>query len=653
MEDSRGKRSAKGATEGAQVEERVARMQRNIRRLRETKQAVEALQRNEDAVSEAEKRLEEEGGARQVRRVVERQRSKVEKRRLVLLERNDELIAALLREKQPIAGVASAEGPTECDELLHLVVEELKLLPLLEGLRPAETYVHPKSGKTVVRREMFSPQTLSLLSLLIRDLGVMGGPDVQSKLLTDPKWMTLLGFTMAEVKSGTTRRSEELKGKTREGAGGRFVEADDLGPVRNRGDVEGLRGALSWQTLANYEESLGEEALEQVVNSVVAELAKRGLFKRKVRACLDSTSHEVPASFVGAGVVKKKVKVKSKARRPKELEVLVRGFKTWYVMEVETGIPLAVAFDQIQRPEKEHARRVVEQAAKNLSGYAVVDSLAVDRGFLDGDFLWWLKTEQKITWVCPAKEKMDVTQEARDRVQVALSSAKKQVSAEEGTLAIASKLAARGLEVEGVRFFERDDGFGKPSLIVAQVDGLTCTDFYGPGGSSSSRVHSKKFRPTELHATVILRWPDRGAEDLDDQMQNDPDARGPVVLLSPTPQHALVRYDYYDERSLIENRVNREAKQNLCLGGSLARNAEAMRSAVYFATLALILRRALSIFQEQADNDERRREPLGLKRYRRQSEMRTRMKVIVFTYEHYGLFFYDEFLVLAGIPTLA
>jgi len=101
---------------------------------------------------------------------------------------------------------------------------------------------------------------------------------------------------------------------------------------------------------------------------------------------------------------------------------------------------------------------------------------------------------------------------------------------------------------------------------------------------------------------------------------------------------------------LIENRVNREAKQNLCLGRSLARNAEAMRAAVYFSTLALILRRALSIIQDQADAQERRREPLGLKRYRRNAEVRTRMKVIVFTHEHYGLCFYDDFLKLAGVP---
>jgi len=71
---------------------------------------------------------------------------------------------------------------------------------------------------------MHAPEMLTLLSLWVRDLGILGGPGVQSKLLTDPKWMVPLGFTLAEVKSGATHRSEDLRGKTRERAGGRFVE---------------------------------------------------------------------------------------------------------------------------------------------------------------------------------------------------------------------------------------------------------------------------------------------------------------------------------------------------------------------------------------------------------------------------------------------
>lgn len=651
MAEKNGKGTGVGKRK-SKSEERVERMQRNVREFRRMQSEVNRVKREEASVEEAEAGIAAGGASPQVERAVGRRRAAMEGRRLVLLQRNDELIEAMLREKQPIAGVASAEGPTECDELLHLVVEELKLLPLLSELKPPSSYVDEKTGKLVERREMYSAQTLNLLSLLARDAGLLGGPDVQANLLTDPKWMVLIGFTMAEVRTGATHRSEGLRGQTREGAGGRFAEPDELGPVRNRGDVEELRGAMSWQTLAGHEERLEEAALEHVVNTVVAQLAKRGYFGRRVRACLDSTPQEVPPSFEGAGVVKKKVKVQSKAKKPKSVEVRVSGFKTWYVMDIATGIPLALAFDTINRPENEHARRVVLQAMKNLEGHAKLVSLAVDRGFLDGDFLWWLKKDQKIDWACPAKEKMDVTGEARARVNEVLAAFHGEKSGKKkDLLEAASQLARRCTETEGVRFFERDGGPGRPSLLVAQVDGLSKTDFYGPGGSNSSRVHSKNYRPTELSATVVLRWPDRNADDLEDQEKNDPDAKGPLVLLSPIPENGLVRYDRYDERSLIENRVNREAKQNLCLGASLARNAAAMRTAVYLATLALILRRVLSIIQDQADHDERRREPLGLKRYRRLTEMRTRMKIMVFTYEHYALMFYDDFLALVGVPT--
>jgi len=31
-------------------------------------------------------------------------------------------------------------------------------------------------------------------------------------------------------------------------------------------------------------------------------------------------------------------------------------------------------------------------------------SVALDRGFLDGDLLWWLKQARGIDWYCPGKE---------------------------------------------------------------------------------------------------------------------------------------------------------------------------------------------------------------------------------------------------------
>ena len=77
-------------------------------------------------------------------------------------------------------------------------------------------------------------------------------------------------------------------------------------------------------------------------NRVVRSLAERGYFPARVRVAMDSTGEEVVPSFEGAGVVSKDVKVQSKARRPRKMKVSVRGFKLWYVMDVATGLPLAM-----------------------------------------------------------------------------------------------------------------------------------------------------------------------------------------------------------------------------------------------------------------------------------------------------------------------
>jgi len=200
--------------------------------------------------------------------------------------------------------------------------------------------------------------------------------------------------------------------------------------------------------------------------------------------------------------------------------------------------------------------------------------VALDRGFLDGDLLWWLKEQQGIDWYCPAKEGMLVTDEARQRVAAVLSG---QRQGDEGPLDTARRLSRQGQQAyEGVVFFERGKGPGRDRLVVAQVDDLMCTEFYGPGGRSSSRVHSKEFRCTPLHATVVLNWPDRRAADRQDADDNDEFAERELVLLSPDKEPGLLRFDRYDARSLIENRLNREGKQHFGLSMSLARNAAAM-----------------------------------------------------------------------------
>jgi len=582
---------------------------------RELKQQAERLENEEAAFERQREEAERQVVGGRPRRSDERHRSKLQARRFKLLERDDAGVREILERERRIDSIVDGSQPTEVDELLWFMGEELKLIPALEALAPPEKYVDKKTGREVTRRRMYSALVLNLLGVISRYMGLSNGPEIQASLLTDPRWMVLLGFTQEEVLVGSTRRSETLVGKTRDGQGGCFEDAGPMGPARAR--LEGPRGALSSQTLSEHECTLEAEGLVTLFNAVVRALARRGLYPKEVRAALDSTGEEVVPSFQGAGRVRKKVKVQSRARRPRQVEVVVRGFKRWYLMEVETGLPLAFAFDTIEKPENEHARAVIDQARANLKGYSRLVGVALDRGFLDGDLLWWLKKERRFEAESP--------------------------------LETARRLSRGGRAHDGVTFFERQVETNRESLVVAQVDGLECTDFYGPGGSSSPRLNSKKFRPTPLFATVVLSWPDRSAKDRKDEQEHDEESKGPVVLLSPAAEHGLVRYDHYDERSLIENRVNRDGKQYFGLGEALARNRAALLSATVFSTLALMFYRGLELHEEQmAEQSDRRAEALGVLRYRRQRMLLNRGTVIVIVGDRYARLTMIEVVVLLG-----
>jgi hypothetical protein len=588
--------------------------------------------------------VEQQGGSRQQQRAVERRRNKVEQRELRLLERNDEAVRQALQRKDKLSGILAADQPTDADEMLWFISQELKLVSVLQELAPPPTRIDEQSGKEIQCRQTYPPLVLNLIGILSRYLGLSSNPEIEAVVLTDLRWMSLLGFNATEVQQGTSRRSESLRGKTRTGQGGTFEEADELGPVRTR--LEGPRGALSAQTVEGHESQLQPKAVVTVFNAVVRALARRGYFPKQVRTSLDSTGAEVVPSFSEAGVVRKKVKVQSKARRPRQVEVSVRGFKIWYLMEVESGLPLAMTMDTIETAETTPARQLIEQARSNLKGYSRIVSVSLDRGFLDGDLLWWLKKDKRIDWVCPSKQKMHVTTEARGRVAAALAALSRKGESE---LETAQRAARRQLNHEGVAFCERTVAEGRAPLVIAQVQGLHETSFYGPGGSSSSRVHSKKYRVTPLHATVVLSWPDRHAADVQDAQQHDAEDNGPVVLLSPIEEAGFVRFDRYDERSLIENRLNRDGKQYFGLGKPLARNTKAMWSSTLFSTIALMLHRGLALHREQvAEAQEKRGEQLGVLRYRRQQLIKNRGRVIVVVGDHYGVLRLEEFAALLG-----
>ncbi|MFO7958377.1 MAG: hypothetical protein R6X33_14920 [Candidatus Brocadiia bacterium] len=80
---------------------------------------------------------------------------------------------------------------------------------------------------------------------------------------------------------------------------------------------------------------------------------------------------------------------------------------------------MALKIDTIEKPDNLHVLAVLEQAKKNVTPYSTVDSLVLDRGFLDGKVLYDIDL-QGIEFAIPLKRNMAAAKDAR---QLALDQA--------------------------------------------------------------------------------------------------------------------------------------------------------------------------------------------------------------------------------------
>ncbi len=282
---------------------------------------------------------------------------------------------------------------------------------------------------------------------------------------------------------------------------------------------------------------------------------------------------------------------------------------------------------RINVADNAHAYAVVEQARTNVEGYATLRSLALDRGFLDGKLLSKLDGDGIVIDI-PAKSNMTITTDAREMARRA------------------ERLAAQGRDLEGCTYTERIEqvrrGSGKNATVeerktvVVGIRELPC-DWWRDGGSSSAH-NAKSFQPKRLNATVVLRW---------DGTQKD--AEKEVVLLTTDPAaDPFVAFDAYDDRSLIENACNREAKERWFLEHHPKRSEAGVRVHAYVVFTCMALVTAFRLHQAHAEEAERRGEDTGIGRFRRQLEMKNRDQVVVFCGEHFGVFRNFEFALLLG-----
>ncbi len=514
--------------------------------------------------------------------------------------RNDALVAEELHETRTLDRIYPLGEAAFFDEFFSYL-KEIGAWSLLDDLDPK------------ARAGALYPFLQFVLVTMMRCVGgVQSMLATRDVLLTDEALMGLLGFNAAQVQQGS----------------------NDRGLSRRTKPVE-IRGALSYETIADNIVKVGPEKLSAMFNGAIRCLAKQGMFPKRLDVSLDATDDEATPGYktdtggeVPSVTREKRPDVRAN-QYARKVRVTVFGWKIWLVFEPVSKIPLAMTIDGINVADNAHAYEVLAQAQANVEGHATLRSVALDRGFLDGKLLSRITNEAGAIVYIPAKSNMTITADAREIARRA------------------EALALQGKALDGATYKERVErvthGSGRKATVeertttVVRIRDLPC-DWWTPEGSSSA-ANSKDFQPTLVNATVVLRWD--GAPK---------DAEKEVVILDTDPSaDAFAGFDTDDDRSLIENTCNREAKESWLLEHHPKRSEAGVRVQACFVFTCMALITAFRLHRQQAEEAESRGEETGIGRFRRQLKATNRDKVIVFSGEHFGIFRNYEVMLLGGV----
>lgn len=516
-------------------------------------------------------------------------------------KRDDAKVVQEVHRTRQIDHVVALDEAAFFDELFHYL-EEIGAMPLLKQLDPADR-----------KGALYSFLCFVLFTLMRCVGGVQSMLATHDLLLTDPALMSLLGFNAIQVQQGCTERG-----------------------LSRRTEPVDIRGPFSYETVADNIVRVGRDKLEKMFNGLIRCLAAQGIFAKQIDAVLDATDDEATPSYetddgreVPHVTREKRPDVRAN-RHAKKAHVTVYGWKVWVVWEATSKIPLALYVDDIQVADNEHGLAVLRQAMANVEEHATIRSVALDRGFLDGKLLWAIENKLGLQIYIPAKSNMTIAQEAR---RLALETA---------------DLAAQGKTLEACTYRERQQivtrGAGKNATTITQstiVVGIRDlpADWWTEHGSDST-ANSKNFQPKLLRATVVLRWDGAPV-----------DAEKLVVLLTTNPaDDPFVAFDAYDDRSLIENSCNREAKEHWFLEHPPKRSEAGVRVHAYFVFFCMALVAAFRLHKAMTDEAERRGQNTGITRYRRRLKVLNRDKLAVFLGEHFAILQTWELILLLGVP---
>jgi len=435
------------------------------------------------------------------------------------------------------------------DEFFYFL-DSLKISPELERLDP----------QLKKRRSNVSFHAVLLIYMMRIVSGVSYFWHIEPALLMSQP----VGFNGREIRQGTS-----LRGLSKAEKQARAAEPEESGKIR---------GPICHDSIAACIVSITSSALEVFFNGVISILAANSFFSKRIHASLDASEIQSTEQCEGCGKVSKE-KAPELRRRRKVVET-VFGFKIWVVWDPNSKIPLAVRFTTIEVGDVIMAQAVVAQAIKNLGEHARLASLAFDRGFIDGKFMWWLDS-QGITFYVPAKKNMAVYTDACALVESG---------------------------IRQTRNKKRSVGSGKNKSTVEDcydvvgIEKLTTAGFYGEQGSGSHE-HKKDFVANPINAVVVVSDPFK---------VNNPNINTLVILTNGQVKKPLRVYDGYDARSEIENGMFREAKQAWFIQKPAKNTIGGFRAHVYLTLATMALTTAFRAWMDIQDKKNLQREDTGI-----------------------------------------
>ena len=426
-------------------------------------------------------------------------------------------------------------------------------------------------------------------------------------ILRSQPLMRIVGFNGTQIRKGTSQRGKKPSP----------APPPDQSP-------EGLiRGPLCPDSIATYIQAISAHALERIFNRIVSILAAKSFFPKCIDALLDSSEIQSTELCEGCGKVSKEKAPLLRHRKGRIRKVVetIFGFKLWVIWDPISRLPLAIRFATIEHSDLDFAGDVVKQAVSNLGPHATIASLAIDRGFMDGPFLWWLAHTMGITFYIPAKANMNVYRDA---------------------------LSLVGTGIAQIREKKRTMGAGKNKTPVTDrwhvvgIEGLTSAGFYGEKGSGSHENRAD-FTPNPINAVVVVDDPYKA---------HNPHTDTLVILTNAQVHKPLKVYDGYDARSEIENTVFREAKQAWFIQRAPRNTASAFRAHVYLTIITMALSTAFQTWMDQQDRLEQAGNETGIRKFRQKVKQENGNKLIIFDEDRYAIFDTYEVIILCGRTVL-